>query len=749
MPNQGIEIDNLTVDENLDGAVIGTVTLSSQLGNDPRIVVSDNRFELVDGVLRLKPGESLDFETEPTVTVTVTADDPSGLSLSGDFEIAVQDVQEAAVITGDSVGGVTVGDEVDTVSGNLDHTDEDLSDQDDVWSDDVSGSGSGTYGDLTMGTDGQWVYTLDNSRAATQALEDGQQAVDSFTVATTGGTTTHVSITVTGTDSTQSEAPVPDLGTKEPRQKENSNGDGSDPDAESDPGSESDPAAESDPTAEPEPSAEPSPPVFGEASIVEGTQSDLRLLSDEDLALGYSFRIGGREGYVTDGIYTFDASAIDAPEGGYESQEFTYEVLDSAGVVVEERSYTVSIRDTVLAEGGEVLSIASELSISLHGGNGDDYVVGANGGDNLLSGGLGSDFVFGKAGNDLLYGGDGGDYLDGGAGNDRMFGEGGSDDLWGQDGDDQLFGGGGSDALHGGLGNDSLYGGRGSDTLNGGHGDDILRGASGNDTLHGNDGVDDLAGGDGMDHLNGGSGDDVLDGGNSHDHLYGGDGHDVLEGGEGNDTLHGDEGNDDLAGGDGMDHLYGGSGDDVLDGGNSHDHLYGGDGHDAIYGENGDDTLHGGSDDDVLGGGEGDDTLHGDEGNDNLAGGDGIDHLHGGSGDDVLKGGNSHDYLSGGDGHDVIEGGRGVDSLHGNSGSDTFRFGDDWGDDLIGDFEAGVDIIEFFGNAGPTSYQELLTNIVEDFGSTTITWDSGGTTSSIFLTSVLISDLSESDFLFS
>ncbi|AGB80020.1 type 1 secretion C-terminal target domain (VC_A0849 subclass) [Enterobacteriaceae bacterium strain FGI 57] len=69
----------------------------------------------------------------------------------------------------------------------------------------------------------------------------------------------------------------------------------------------------------------------------------------------------------------------------------------------------------------------------------------------------------------------------------------GNDILHGGEGDDILLGGGGNDILNGGLGGDILYGGTGNDILTGGKGDDILHGGTGSDTftwLKGDDGHD-------------------------------------------------------------------------------------------------------------------------------------------------------------------------------------------------------------------------------------------------------------------
>lgn len=62
----------------------------------------------------------------------------------------------------------------------------------------------------------------------------------------------------------------------------------------------------------------------------------------------------------------------------------------------------------------------------VHGGNGDDLIVGNTGAD-LLIGGAGSDTISGGGGNDLLEGGTGNDTISGGVGNDTISGGAGAD----------------------------------------------------------------------------------------------------------------------------------------------------------------------------------------------------------------------------------------------------------------------------------------------------------------------------------
>jgi uncharacterized protein involved in tolerance to divalent cations len=137
--------------------------------------------------------------------------------------------------------------------------------------------------------------------------------------------------------------------------------------------------------------------------------------------------------------------------------------------------------------------------VSLHGGLGNDVLIGGSGSDELYGEG-GDDVLYGRLGSDSLWGGDGNDTLNGDQGNDRLFGENGDDFLDGGAGNDELIGGNDTgrrfgswgDILYGRAGNDYLDGGLGKNAMIGGDGDDILvvggtgnwaDGGSGSDTL--------------------------------------------------------------------------------------------------------------------------------------------------------------------------------------------------------------------------------------------------------------------------
>jgi hemolysin type calcium-binding protein len=77
------------------------------------------------------------------------------------------------------------------------------------------------------------------------------------------------------------------------------------------------------------------------------------------------------------------------------------------------------------------------VPVTLHGGSGDDTLIGGSGPDKL-SGNDGNDHLYGRAGDDLILGGNG---------------------------NDTIYGGPGDDILHGGLGNDTIGGGPGENSV--------------------------------------------------------------------------------------------------------------------------------------------------------------------------------------------------------------------------------------------------------------------------------------------
>ena len=81
-----------TIAEGKDGAVVGQLTTTDPDTNDSHTyTVSDNRFEVVSGELKLKAGEILNFTHEPSISLTITSTDAGNLSTSKTFTLNVQD----------------------------------------------------------------------------------------------------------------------------------------------------------------------------------------------------------------------------------------------------------------------------------------------------------------------------------------------------------------------------------------------------------------------------------------------------------------------------------------------------------------------------------------------------------------------------------------------------------------------------------------------------------------------------------
>ncbi|QNF20938.1 hypothetical protein FT688_14370 [Aeromonas hydrophila] len=72
----------------------------------------------------------------------------------------------------------------------------------------VAGNESRDYGRFEVGADGKWSFVLADN-ATVDALAAGQQHTEQFTVSLSDGSTTTVTITITGTDDARSSPPTP------------------------------------------------------------------------------------------------------------------------------------------------------------------------------------------------------------------------------------------------------------------------------------------------------------------------------------------------------------------------------------------------------------------------------------------------------------------------------------------------------------------------------------------------------------
>ena len=384
----------------------------------------------------------------------------------------------------------------------------------------------------------------------------------------------------------------------------------------------------------------------------------------------------------------------------------------------------------------------SEVDDVIVGGDGDDLIYGG-GGNDQIDGGMQSDTVFAGTGNDTVEGGPGSDTIYLGEGGDVYLDTGtpgaGHDDLvFGQSGDDTITSQLGNDELHGGAGNDSLIGGAGNDKIYGGINFDWIAGRSGNDTIWGGNGrdvaflgigddlfIDNGQGGElGRDTVFTGLGNDTVEGGNGDDVFFGEDGNDFINARLGNDTVYGGNNFDTISAGAGNDEVHGGNGRDLIFL-NQGDDLFidngqGGElGRDTVFTGLGNDTVEGGNGDDVFFGEDGNDVINARLGNDTVYGGNNFDTISAGAGNDKVLGGNGRDLIFLGEGNDLYidtaqAGTLGQDTINGGPGADTFVFGLDISNDVIVDFEPGVDVLRFDNLLTQGfSASELVLNLTE------------------------------------
>ena len=118
-----------------------------------------------------------------------------------------------------------------------------------------------------------------------------------------------------------------------------------------------------------------------------------------------------------------------------------------------------------------------------------------------------------------------------------------------------------------------------------------------------------------------------------------------------------------------------------------------------------------------------------------------IENVIGSDDGDIIIGSNADNTLSGEDGDDLLNGGQGDDLLFGGEGSDTFAFEGLFGNDTVGDFEVGVDRLDF-SDFGPDFAETLV--VSQDGDDAVLTFSSDA---SVRLEGVNSRDFGDDDFI--
>ncbi len=103
-----ITLSSATVDENAEGAVVGTLSAIDPDNNDSfTFATNDDNFEISGTSLKLKDEVALNFEKTQEVSVSVTVTDSGGLAFSKNLTISVNDLLDTYKFTDES-GNSTV-----------------------------------------------------------------------------------------------------------------------------------------------------------------------------------------------------------------------------------------------------------------------------------------------------------------------------------------------------------------------------------------------------------------------------------------------------------------------------------------------------------------------------------------------------------------------------------------------------------------------------------------------------------------
>ncbi|MBX2858863.1 MAG: retention module-containing protein [Cellvibrionaceae bacterium] len=140
----------------------------------------------------------------------------------------------------------------------------------------------------------------------------------------------------------------------------------------------------------------------------------------------------------------------------------------------------------------------------------------------------------------------------------------------------------------------------------------------------------------------------------------------------------------------------------------------------VVLGSNDDDALSGTEASETFIAGAGDDVISAGGGNDFVNAGVGFDTLFGDAGEDLLFGGSGNDQVDGGAGNDILSGGRGSDQITGGEGADIVIWragdGDNSRDSLI-DFDVNEDVLHFADLLEGESSDAVILDAYFDFSS--------------------------------
>ncbi|WP_233260963.1 S-layer family protein [Limnohabitans sp. WS1] len=186
---------------NLNVTLSGGATITAGANNSATMTLSGTQAQINAALATIQYKGAANYNGNDTLTVLST--DGQSVTDSDTVAITVTAVDDNASIGGTTTG-VATEDTLANASGTLTVTDGDAGQA--TLQAATTASLVGTYGNFTLNAStGAWTYTLDNTKAATQALKAGQQVSDKLNVKSSDATANQdITVTITGTN----DAPV-------------------------------------------------------------------------------------------------------------------------------------------------------------------------------------------------------------------------------------------------------------------------------------------------------------------------------------------------------------------------------------------------------------------------------------------------------------------------------------------------------------------------------------------------------------
>lgn len=115
-----IQPGSASIDENSSGLLVSPLTVvDPDSWDSSTLAVNDNRFEIINNELHLIAGNELDFESESSIDLILTATDTGGNTHSVDFVVYVNNVNEVPTLSGNSSTIIVAAGSSATIPDNL------------------------------------------------------------------------------------------------------------------------------------------------------------------------------------------------------------------------------------------------------------------------------------------------------------------------------------------------------------------------------------------------------------------------------------------------------------------------------------------------------------------------------------------------------------------------------------------------------------------------------------------------------